>query len=383
MQRRKFGRFDTEVSLLGFGCMRFPTVEVDDPSKRDVGDIDEERAIEMLHYAIDNGVDYVDTAYPYHGGASEVLVGKALKNGYREKVKLATKLPTWKVTEHADFEKIFQEQLDKLQTDHVDVYLVHALNQDSWQKVKDHDVFSFLKKIKADGRAKYVGFSFHDNLDLFKEIVDSYTWDVCQIQLNYMDENYQAGVEGLNYAADRDLAVIIMEPLRGGKLAKNIPNEVAELWGSYSERRSPAEWAFRWVANHPAVTTILSGMGAMDEVKENIRIMEKAAPNSLGDDELALIDKVKSFYKQRIKVDCTDCKYCMPCPNGVVIPGIFGLYNDASIYGTVKESKGHYQHLGSQDKDASQCIECGQCEAACPQNLAIINLLKDAHQALA
>ncbi|HHX01203.1 MAG TPA: aldo/keto reductase [Firmicutes bacterium] len=382
MQRRKFGSTGLEVSLLGFGCMRLPTIA--DPSlESDVGNIDAEQAISIVRYAIDHGVNYIDTAYNYHGGKSEVLVGKALADGYRSKVKLATKLPVWKVESESDCDQILNEQLARLQTDYVDMYLLHALNKHTWRdKVLKFNVLSFLDRALKDGRIKHAGFSFHDNLETFNEIVDGYNWDFCQIQLNYMDQEYQAGVAGLRYAAGKGLAVVIMEPLRGGRLARNIPDEIQAIWDQAPVKRSPAEWAFRWVANFPQVSVILSGMGKLDEVKENLNTMAAAEPMSLSETELDLIDQAQQLYNQRVKVKCTDCRYCMPCPQGVNIPRIFSIYNHASVYNVFEEGKRQYSHLVKEENDASRCIECGNCESLCPQNLTIIQFLQEAHTAL-
>lgn len=381
LQRRKFGKHDFDVSLLGFGCMRLPTVAEPDPDSP-MGEIDLEKAVELLRYAVDNGVDYIDTAYTYHGEKSEVLVGLALKDGYRERVKVATKLPMWKVNAPEDCDAILNEQLDRLQMDHIDMYLLHALGRDSWEKSKKMKALEFLDQAKADGRIKYAGFSFHDELHVFKEIVDSYDWDFCQIQLNYMDENYQAGVEGLKYAAEKGLAVVIMEPLRGGKLAKDMPEEVDAFFAETGLGRTPAEWAFRWVCNFPEVKVVLSGMGTMEELKENIATMSDAAPNSLSDEELEVIKKAQQFFLDRTKVKCTDCRYCLPCPQGVEIPRIFSIWNNAVIYNRPGEGRSQYQHLIKENKEAAQCIACGQCESVCPQNLLIIDLLKEAEAAL-
>jgi predicted aldo/keto reductase-like oxidoreductase len=382
LQRRKFGKLDFDVSLLGFGCMRLPTVEEPAPDSL-VGKIDYDKAVEMVRYAIDNGVDYLDTAYPYHEEKSEVFLGLALKDGYRERVKLATKLPVWKVNTREDCDLYLNEQLDRLQTDYIDMYLLHALGKDTWQTVKRCSVLEFLDQAKADGRIKYAGFSFHDDLSLFKEIVDAYDWDFCQIQLNYMDENYQAGVEGLRYAAEKGLAVVIMEPLRGGKLAKNMPAEIQALWDQTGTGRSAADWAFRWVCNFPEVTVALSGMGTLDEVKANIATMSEAAPNSLTAEELALFKKAQEFFLERTMVKCTDCRYCLPCPQGVEIPDVFAIWNSSVIYNRPGEGKWHYKQLVEGNKAADQCVACGQCESVCPQNLAIIELLQRAAAALA
>lgn len=382
MQLRKFGKLDFDVSLLGFGCMRLPTIENPDPASQ-VGNIDEQKAAEMIRYAIDHGVDYIDTAYNYHDGKSEILVGRVLQDGYRERVKLATKLPVWIVESEADCDRILNEQLSKLQTDYIDMYLLHSLGKGTWMsKVQKYNVFKFLDAAKADGRIKYAGFSFHDDLELFREVVDAYNWDFCQIQFNYMDEYYQAGKEGLKYAADKGLAVVIMEPLRGGRLVKNIPPEIQAIWEEAPIKRTPAEWAFKWVCNFPEVSVVLSGMGHLDQVKENINTMSEAEVNSLSQEELKIIGKIKDFYNARIKVDCTDCRYCLPCPQGVEIPRVFGIWNNASIYNIINEGKRQYDRMIKSQKDASRCIECGQCESVCPQNLTIIEFLKDAHKAL-
>lgn len=373
MQKRPFGKLETEVSLLGFGCMRFPTLAN--------GQIDEDEAIAMLHYAIEQGVNYLDTAYGYHGGESEVLVGKALLNGYREKVKVATKLPVWLLESPADCGRIFTEQLERLGVEKVDYYLLHALNAESWQRSLKYEALEFLEEAQEAGRIGHLGFSFHDELPVFREIVDSYPWDFCQIQFNYMDESYQAGLAGLKYAASKGLGVIIMEPLRGGRLVRNLPPEIEALFASYPEERSPAEWAFRWVANHPEVSLILSGMNSLAEVKENLRILNSAQAKSMHKDELHLIKQAKDIYNERIEVLCTDCKYCLPCPEGVEIPRVFSLFNNASLYTTFESDTEIYKNMVKKGNDASRCISCGQCEEVCPQQLEIIEDLQRAHRA--
>ncbi|HMK53011.1 MAG TPA: aldo/keto reductase, partial [Thermodesulfobacteriota bacterium] len=295
MLYRKLGKTNLSVSILGFGCMRLPilngsgsSADIFDPNKA----INEEETTKMIQYAIEHGVNYFDTAYPYHGGKSEPLLGKAVKE-YRNKVMIATKLPVWLVKEEKDFSKFLDEQIKRLETDYLDVYLLHGLNQEVWSKMRQLKVFEFLDQIRADGRVRHVGFSFHDEVKIFKEIVDSYDWELCQIQYNFFDENYQAGKQGLIYAASKRLGVVVMEPLRGGKLTDRIPGEVQAIWESAQERRTPAEWALRWVWNHSEVSTALSGVSTMEQTIENIRAADEGKPNSLSDKELSMIARVR------------------------------------------------------------------------------------------
>lgn len=373
MQYRNFTKDRLKVSILGFGCMRFPVVD-DDNSK-----IDYEESIDMIRYAINNGVNYIDTAYNYHGGNSEAFVAKALEDGYREKVYLATKNPVWLAEEYEDFEKLLDEQLERLNTDYIDFYLLHALNKKSWDKIVSLKVFDFIEEAKRKGKIKYIGFSFHDELDLFKEILDSYDWDFCQIQLNYIDRQFQAGLEGLSYAASKDISVVIMEPIKGGKLV-NSPKEVMDIFNKGPIKRSPAAWALKYLYDMDDVATVLSGMSTMEHVVENV---ESSNDNSkLSPVEIDIIDGVTKVYEDKIKVDCTNCKYCIPCPTNVAIPDVFTQYNDASVYNRLDQSRDNYKNLISNDKDAASCIECGECEAICPQHLEIIDLLKEADEVL-
>lgn len=381
MEYRKFGDLGFEVSIFGLGCMRLP-LEVQPDGTTDPAKIDEQEAIKMIRYAIDNGVNYLDTAYPYHGGNSERLLAKALKDGYREKVKVATKLPVWLAESYEDFEKLLDEQLAKLEVEYIDFYLLHALSKDRWDKIKELGVLDFLDQAVAAGKIKYPGFSFHDELPVFKEIIDSYDWKMCQIQLNILDQDYQAGVEGMRYAASKGIPVVIMEPLRGGRLAHNVPEDVKALWDQAETKRSPVEWAFRWLYNFPEITVILSGVSTMEQLKDNLEIFSKSAPNSMDEKELELVRKVKELYDSKIKVGCTGCNYCVPCPSGVEIPRIFSIYNDYSIFGGAKEFKEMYKGLMNEGKDASSCVECGQCESECPQHISIIDKLKEAHEVL-
>lgn len=382
MQYRKFGKTGFDVSTFGLGCMRLPLKVLAD-GKTEYGQIDEEKAIEMIRYAINHGVNYVDTAYTYHEENSERVVGKALKDGYRARTMLATKLPVWKAVKAEDFERMLDEQLDKLQTDYIDFYLLHTLNREIWSKAKAMGVLDFLDRVKASGKIKYAGFSFHDQLDVFKEIIDSYDkWDMCQVQFNILDEHKQAGIEGIEYAASRGIPVVIMEPLRGGSLAK-VSSDIKAVWDKSGLERSHIEWAFRWICNHPEVTVVLSGVSTMEQLKDNIRIFENALPNSMSEQELAVVKEVQACYKSRIKVGCTGCRYCMPCPSGVDIPGIFGRYDDAMLFDTLEDHRVKYKRgIIGKGKDPSQCVECGHCESVCPQHISIIEKLKEAHSVL-
>jgi predicted aldo/keto reductase-like oxidoreductase len=373
MLYRKFGKTEEMVSILGFGCMRLPLMPGGDPSK-----INEELATDLIRYAIDEGVNYIDTAYPYHGkgmssaGRSEPVVGKILRDGYREKVKLATKLPSWLINSRGDMDKILNEQLDRLETDHIDFYLVHALNKSLWKDVRDAGIAGFLEQAISDGRIKYAGFSYHDEQENFNGIVDAFDWSFCQIQYNYMDEEFQAGRKGLEYAAKRGLGITIMEPLRGGKLAQNLPESVRTAFHRSEKIRTPAEWALDWIWNHPEVSLLISGMNSMDQVTGNIKSAGNAVEGSFTDSDKDVIEKVKNIYRQRIKVDCTACGYCMPCPSGVDIPGCFDYYNNFHMFGR----EDNYRFLKAGQR-ASDCTECCSCEVHCPQSLPIPELLKD------
>jgi predicted aldo/keto reductase-like oxidoreductase len=305
-----------------------------------------------------------------------VVLGRILKGGYRDRVYLATKCPTWLIEKHEDFDKYLDIQLSRLQTDRIDMYLMHSLNKDRWNVLVENDVFSFMERAKQDGRIRFAGFSFHDNVELFKAIVDAYHWDFCQIQYNYMDEEFQAGTEGLKYAAGKNLAVVIMEPLRGGRLVWNIPAEVQEIMDRSGKGRTPADWALRWVWNHPEVTVVLSGMGKLREVKENIETARTALPNSLTPEDLAMFEEIKESYRKRVKVQCTGCEYCLPCPQGIVIPEWFDHYNEAHMYNTFEYFKRMFQWISENQGNPENCVECGDCEASCPQSLPIRELLK-------
>jgi uncharacterized protein len=373
MKYRPFGKIDFQVSALGFGAMRLPVID------RDQTKINEPEAIRMIRHAVDQGVNYVDTAWPYHGGHSEETVGRALLDGYREKVRLATKLPARFVQTAEDFDRFLNTQLKKLQTDHLDFYLLHGLNKKTWPKIRDLNVLKWAEGALKSGRFLHLGFSFHDEFETFKEIIDAYgRWTFCQIQYNYMDTEYQAGTKGLQYAAGRGLAVVIMEPIRGGQLARKPPEVVIDLWASASKKRSPAEWALQWVWNQPEVSVVLSGMSTMDQVIENIASADRSGTHLLSEEELALIERVQEEYRKRSPIPCTNCQYCLPCPNNVNIPGILGLYNDAAKYEDEQRAKFLYTIRIQEGERAGQCLECKECEEKCPQGIPISEWMKKA-----
>ncbi|HSW39861.1 MAG TPA: aldo/keto reductase [Acidobacteriota bacterium] len=384
MRYRKLGKADVDVSILGFGAMRLPMAGTPGPLSGFDPDmpIDEEHANKMIQHALESGVNYFDTAYGYHGGKSEAYIGKALRP-FRSKVMIATKLPVWNIEKQEDFEKIFNEQLDRLATDYVDVYLVHGLGRSQWTRMKELGVLEFLDRLRSDSRIRFAGFSFHDEIKVFKDIVDAYDWELCQIQYNFYDRDYQAGKTGLKYAAARGLGIVIMEPLRGGKLVENIPPEVRSLWDASAFKRSPVEWAMRWVWNHPEVATVLTGSSSLAQLMDHTRIVGDAAPDSLTPEELHLCDRVRDAYRILLKVGCTDCGYCMPCPNGVDIPRNFQLYNDSHLFRSKEISGLFYNRFLSENERASACVECGDCMPKCTQQIDIIRELKEVHRLLA
>ncbi|MFX1567924.1 MAG: aldo/keto reductase [Promethearchaeota archaeon] len=388
---RKMGFLGWEVSVLGFGAMRLPMI--------DQTTVDEEEAIKMIRYAIDNGVNYVDTAYPYHNGQSEVIVGKALQDGYREKIHLTTKLPMWLVKKREDFDKILNEQIERLQTN-PDIYLFHGLNKNRLDKIKKLNLIEKMEEAREKGLIKYIGFSFHDSFEVFKEILDYYNWDCCQIQYNYLDVNYQAGTNGVKYVGKKKIALIIMEPIRGGKLA--IPEkkldtkpEIKKILDKSKVKRSMAEWALQFVWNHSEVSVVLSGMSTMQQVKENIESANNSVNNSLSEEELHTIFELRDAYDKYDLVPCTSCRYCLPCPQGVSIPWVFRFLNDLGYWGEERKARisFFYDRMAKTkealeeglskgdevDGAASLCIQCGECLEKCPQQIDIPDIMEKAN----
>lgn len=375
MEYRNFGKTNFKPSALGFGCMRFPQL----PGEGN--EVDEVEATRMVRYAIDQGVNYVDTAWPYHGGQSEVLVGKILQDGYREKVALATKMPSWLIEKVEDFDYYFSAQLERLQTDHIDFYLLHALNQKHWDNYLNLKVFDWVEKQMADGKIRHIGFSFHDEYPVFEKILTGYDhWDFCQIQYNYMDVDYQAGERGLKLASERGLGVVIMEPLKGGKLAIEVPPAPVKAVFDQAERTwKPAEWALQWLWNQAEVGLVLSGMSTFEQVEQNLVSASRSGIGSLSASEVNTIENVRNAWQGLAPVACTHCEYCLPCPNDVLIPQIFAIYNNAMMYGEQERGQRTYESQIAEANQADACIECGECESLCPQHLTIIDYLKDAH----
>lgn len=373
MQYRKNNKTGEDISVLGYGCMRMPTR---------AGSIDIERARNQIIYAIDHGVNYLDTAWIYHRGASESFLGNhILKNGYREKVNIATKLPCFLINKASQFEEFFEKQRKNLQVDVIDYYLLHTLDKVTFEKMLSLGIIDFMNKLKAEGKIRYMGFSFHDKPETFAPIVDSYDWDFCQIQYNIIDEHFQAGINGIRYAKSKGLNVFVMEPLRGGMLVGKMPKSVASIYEQAQVERSPADWALRWILNHEEVTMLLSGMNFEPHIVENIETASSSFVNSMTEHELEIIDEVRKCYNEILTVKCTVCKYCLPCPAKIDIPNAFKHLNDLNMFGSRITRTNYLLGEGVRTDDGkphwtSSCINCGKCEKACPQHLPIREDLK-------
>lgn len=366
---------EVEVSRLGFGCMRFPVIDGDN------GKINKEESEKLLLDAIERGLNYIDTAYPYHEETSEDFIGEFLqKHNLRNRVQLATKLPCWLVEKEEDFERLLNLQLEKLQTDYIDFYLLHSLDVKRFRKIVDLGVLDFCKKIKEKGIVKHIGFSFHDEYPAFEEIFNAYDWDFCQIQLNYLDIDYQAGMKGYELATKNNVPVIIMEPLKGGRLS-NPPEEIREMSKKF-EPLSYSQVALKFPLSLPNVMTVLSGMNSHKQVEENCEMADKVEYNSLTEDEKEFYKLSRQAYKERERIGCTACEYCMPCTVEINIPKVFSLWNKAFLYDEEEKSKSDYKEYLKDGVSPEECIECGKCEDICPQHLEIIKGLKDAHEYL-
>lgn len=364
---------------MGFGCMRLPTTDKNPQSDK----VDEAEAIRMIRHSIDQGVNYIDTAYPYHNGTSEVVLGKALENGYREMVRVATKSPVWQVGSPADFDKYLDEQLKRLNTDFVDFYLFHGLTEKRWtETVLEHNLLERAEAALGEGKVKHIGFSFHDKYEAFEKIVDGYDkWDFCQIQYNYMDTDNQAGTKGLRYAASKGLGVVIMEPLLGGRLA-NPPKTIMDILTGKGGVRNPVDVALQWIWDQPEVSVILSGMSTMDQVEANLVYADRSKIGSFRRADHELVDQIRETYRSMIPIPCTGCSYCMPCPNGVDIPHNFELYNNGFIHEDMRASRMTYSRFVPESERASACTQCMECEEKCPQKIRISELMPKVHEAL-
>lgn len=360
MEKRKLEKPGIETSLLGFGCMRFPVTAE--------GKIAEAEAEKMMDRAIEAGVNYIDTAYPYHEGASEPFVGRVLSKYKRDSFYLATKLPCWNVNALEDADRIFNEQLSRLQTDYIDFYLLHALNRGSFRKMAEMGCVKRLEELKAEGKIKYLGFSFHDDYDAFEEILNYRDWDFCQVQLNYMDADQQAGMKGYRLAEEKGVPMIIMEPVKGGSLAA-FAEDITGRFRALDPEASVASFALRWVGSLPNVKVVLSGMSTMDQVEDNLKTFGNFRP--LSEKEAKEIENIVALIKGRVQNGCTGCGYCMPCPAGVDIPGNFRAWNVYHMYQNYNMVKGSWENRLGDAKQAKNCVKCGKCEKACPQKLSI------------
>ena len=375
MKYRTMGKLNIQASAFGLGCMRFNGAASGDSI------IDEEKAIRLIRRAIDGGVTYLDTAYVYLDKTSEIVLGKALRDGYRDKVTIATKMPAEYVHNRAEMEALLSSELTKLQTDHIDFYLMHGINKEKWEYFKSIGAPQFFDEIKQAGKIRYKCFSFHGPYEEFEYILNDWDWDMVQIQYNFMDVDNQAGKKGLELAGQKGIPVVIMEGLLGGRLSK-APSNVQALYDAFPVKRSPVEWAFRWLCNHPEVSVVLSGCNEQEQIDENLRIFDTVDSGIMSKEELKLMENVQAAYRSRTKIGCTGCRYCMPCPNGVNIPGLFSVWNNVSLYDTNPKWDWDLRQIREKNSGADQCVGCGACEAACPQHLNIIESLQTAWREL-
>lgn len=360
MKYRRFGNTGKKVSALGFGMMRLPLLQADDPSS-----IDKAQAVRMVEEALAGGVNYFDTAWPYHGGESETFLGEVLKG---KDVFIADKAPVWEIESHEDFHRTLDEQLRKLQREHIDFYLLHALGKERWENVKKIDLLDAVVQAQRAGKIGHIGFSFHDSKEVFLDILNYFPWDFCQVQMNYVDTDYQATLEGVYQAAAKGLGVVIMEPLRGGKLAEP-PERILDMLG---REKNPVQWAFDFLWNMSEVSLLLSGMSHLDHVRDNLTYASQSSIGKLSSEELETLKEAGHIFRNMSKVACTRCEYCMPCPFGLDIPEIFEIYNATALESKEKMRK-RYEEM---DKKASDCTQCGNCAPQCPQFIQIPQEMK-------
>ncbi|MDR1863109.1 MAG: aldo/keto reductase [Treponema sp.] len=389
MRYRNYGKLGFQVSALGLGCMRLPRLYKEDTN---TAEVDREKAWEIIRHAADHGINYFDTAYGYHNRTSEEVLGEALEGGRREKVKIATKQPFSVMTDLKsgggktvleNARRNLENTLKKLRTSYLDVYLIHNIQVSTWQDIKENRIIEEYEKFRAEGLIRAIGFSYHGKFPCFKEVLEFYDWGMCQIQQNLLDVDNEATVEGIRLAGKKGCALVIMEPLRGGGLASP-PPAVASVYAKYPAKRSAVEWAFRHILNFPEVSTVLSGITTLEQLKEDIEIFSKpdAVPNCLSEEEEKILAGVRAAYKSLVSVPCTACEYCLPCPKGVNIPGVFARYNEGAMFGSYAQPQRNYFFQVRSGQDASRCIACGACEKKCPQHIDVIEKLKTAHEAL-
>jgi predicted aldo/keto reductase-like oxidoreductase len=378
MQYRPYGKTGYSVSALGMGCMRLPRIV-----RGDKAEVDKEKAIELIRYAVARGITYFDTAYGYHGGTSEAVLGEALDNGARQRVKIATKQPLRAMETQDAIRRNLEKTLVKLRTSHIDLYLIHNIQINDWETIKRRKIIEEFEGFKAEGLIRGIGFSYHGSFPGFDEVLSYYSWDMCQIQQNFLDTENEATVEGIRRAGKKGCALVIMEPLRGGSLATP-PPAVQAIYDEYPVKRAAVEWAFRYLADFPEISAILSGVTTLEQLREDVEIFSRPdmVPGCLKEDEGDILRRARSQYLSVVSIPCTGCEYCLPCPNGVHIPRIFGLYNDGNMFGNFAQPQRGYFLAARMDSDATRCAACGACEEKCPQHIDIIEKLKVSHEAL-
>jgi predicted aldo/keto reductase-like oxidoreductase len=380
MQYRNYGKLGFKVSALGMGCMRLPRLYKEG---QEHADVDVEKAVEIIRYAVDHGINYFDSAFAYHNKTSESVLGQALDGGYRQRVKIATKQPFAVMKTQDDIRRNLEDTLKKLRTDYIDVYMIHNIQSGNWEQTKQRKVLEEYEKFRQEGLIGAIGFSYHGKFETFKNVLDYYDWDMCQIQQNMLDVDREATEQGIKIAGQKGCALVIMEPLRGGGLT-GAPDSVKKIYDTYPEKRSPVEWAFRHLVNYPQVSCILSGMTTLEQLKDNIALFSKPdfVPGCLTEQEKTILKQAKTAYEALKSIPCTACEYCMPCPHGVNIPLVFFKYNECAMFGITDQPRRSYMLAKRLKRDASLCVACGLCETKCPQHIDIINQLKIAHEAL-